>query len=208
VLLDDRRRPDFRDLFGTLAARSTAMATAVTRIRLSTLDLRPVELAGLTSLRVLVAELSALRLEAEARVLVTRPARARCLRLLTDHLERGVLEVRSAPLGGWSPDFTVFRDADGPSAVLTGFHWFERPFPHRGPALNALHGPEGAALAWRRHEELWECGHDVGPAVWSLLARADARRRLPATEREGERGAVGASVDATDRDPTGTPTGG
>lgn len=184
ALLDERSRPDFRDVFGTLAARSTSLASAVTRVRLSTLDLTSIELSRLTGFRVLVAELNALHLDAEARVLLTQPRRAHSVRLLAELLEGGVLEVRSAPLGGWSPDFTVFGDAEGPTAVLTGFHWFDRPYPHRGPALNSLHGPAGARLAQRRHAELWERAHDVGPAVWSLLARADARSRLvsrPAT---------------------------
>lgn len=178
TLLDERSRPDFRDIFGTLAARSTSLASAVTRVRLSTLDLTSVELSALTSFRVLVAELNALHLDAEARVLLTQPRRAHSVRLLAELLEGGVLEVRAAPLGGWSPDFTVFGDADGPAAVLTGFHWFDRPYAHRGPALTSLHGRDGALLAGRRHEELWKQAHDVGPAVWSLLARADARARV------------------------------
>lgn len=184
VLLDERSRPDFRDVFGTLAARSTSLASAVTRVRLSTLDLTSVELSGLTHFRVLVAELNAHHLDAEARVLLTQPRRAHSVRLLAELLENGVLEVRSAPLGGWSPDFTVFGDAEGPSAALTGFHWFDRPYPHRGPALSSLHGPEGARLAQRRHDEIWSNAHDVGPAVWSLLARADARSRMVSRKLE------------------------
>jgi hypothetical protein len=59
--------------------------------------------------------------------------------------------------------------------VLTGFHWFERPYPHRGPALNAVHLGDAARLAARRHDELWEGAHDVGPAVWSILSKAERR---------------------------------
>ena len=172
VLIDERKRPDFRDLFGTLAGGSTEVATAVTRVRLSTLDLTDGELRGLGSLRVLLAELNALRLDAEARALLAQPGRARTVRLLSELLERGILEVRSAPLGGWSPDFSVFGNERGPTAVLLGPHWFQRPYPHRGPALTSLHGPEAARLARRRHDALWEEAHDVGPAIWSLLARA------------------------------------
>ncbi len=177
ALLDERVRPDFRDVFGRLTADATTIRTAVTRVRLSTLDLGAAELARVRRFRVVVAELNALHLDAEARVLLTRPARAAGVRLLAGLLERGILEVRSAPLGGWSPDFTVFSGEDGPTAALLGFHWFERPFPHRGPALGSLHGPAGARRAARRHDELWERAHDVGPAIWSLLARADARAR-------------------------------
>jgi hypothetical protein len=172
ILFDERRRPDFRDVFGALARRSTDILAAVTRIRLTTLDLGTEELAPLQSLRVLLCELSALRLEAEANALAHQRRRAPNLRLLAHLLEDGRLQVRSAPLGGWSPDFTVFADGTGAQWVLTGFHAFERPYPHRGPALASLHGPEAARLAAARHQELWDAAHDVGPTVWTLLSRA------------------------------------
>ena len=174
-LLDERTRPDFRDVFGALAQRSTEISTAVTRVRLGTLDLTSAELANVRHFRVLVAEVNALQLDAEARVLTGQPRRAPNLLLLTDLLRAGRLEVRSAPLGGWSPDFTVFSTPEGPLAVLAGFHWFERPYPHRGPALGSLHSGHGARVAARRHRQLWEEAHDIGPAVWSILARARAR---------------------------------
>ncbi len=172
VLFDERRRPDFRDVFGMLASRSTGIATAVTRVRLSTIDLTADELAGVSDFRVLVAELNALSLDTEARVLSRLPNRADALGDLERRLESGRLEVRSAPLGGWSPDFTVFYQSARPFAVLTGYHWFQRPYPHRGPALAAWHASEPARLAARRHHELWGGAHDVGPAVWGLLSRA------------------------------------
>ena len=56
--------------------------------------------------------------------------------------------------------------------MLSGFHWFERPYPHRGPALASLHVGEAAARAAKRHHELWERAHDVGPTIWSILSKA------------------------------------
>lgn len=172
TLLEDGRRPDFRDVFGHLAQRSSSIDTAVTRIRLSTLDLTPAELRAVTRFRVLLAEVNALSMDAEARVLHTLPNRAPNLRLLARLLESGNVQIRSAPLAGWSPDFTVFSDADGPSAVLCGFHWFERPYPHRGPALASLHFGDGASLAHRRFEALWDRAHDIGPTLWDIVTRA------------------------------------
>ena len=134
------------------------------------------ELRSVVHFRVLVAEMNAIQLTAEARGLVNDPARAPRLPLLQRMLESGRLQVRAAPLAGWSPDFTVFADAAGPSAVLTGFHWFERPYPHRGPALSSLHFAEAAKVASRRHEELWGRAHDIGPAVWSILSKAQPPR--------------------------------
>ena len=182
ALLDDRTRPDFRDAFGALASQSTGIATAVTRVRLSTMDLTESELQGVERFRVLVAEMNAIQLTAEARGLTNDPARAPRLAFLQRMLESGRLEVRAAPLAGWSPDFTVFSNAAGPSAVLTGFHWFERPYPHRGPALSSLHFAEAARVAGRRHAELWETAHDIGPAVWSILSKSHPRRTSVAAE--------------------------
>lgn len=176
ALLDDRTRPDFRDAFGALARQSTDIATAVTHVRLSTMDLTEAELKGVQRFRVLVAEMNAIQLTAEARGINNDPARAPRLAFLQRMLESGRLQVRAAPLAGWSPDFTVFSNVAGPLAVLTGFHWFERPYPHRGPALSSLHFAEAARVAGRRHAELWETAHDIGPAVWSILSKARPRR--------------------------------
>lgn len=180
ALFDERRRPDFRDVFGALVARSSDVATAITRVRLSTVDLTEPELRGLESFRVLVAELNAIQLDAEARAIQADPRRAPRAELLSRLLESGTLEVRSAPLAGWSPDFTVFSGRSGPIAVLSGYHWFERPYPHRGPAFAALHHEDAARLAVRRHMELWERAHDVSPAVWNILSKARRAARSTA----------------------------
>ena len=178
VLFDERTRPDFRAVFGEYARRADDIATAVTRVRLATMDLEAEELSRVESFRVLVAELNALTLDAEARLIRSDPRKAHRVALFRELLETGRLEIRSAPLGGWSPDFTVFSEENGPVAVLAGFHWFERPHPHRGPALGMLHFADAARLAARRHAELWGQAHDVGPAVWNILTRAERSARL------------------------------
>ena len=180
VLFDERGRPDFRDVFGALAQGAVDIATAVTRVRLSTVDLTHREMEGVEHFRVLVAEMNALRLDAEARSLQSDAKRAPNAELLRGLLESGRLEIRSSPLAGWTPDFSVFSGPGGPIAVLVGLHWFERPYPHRGPALGAVHGEEAARLAARRHEEIWERAHDVGPAVWNILSKARVRARTAA----------------------------
>ncbi|MDX1645554.1 MAG: hypothetical protein R3304_00315 [Longimicrobiales bacterium] len=180
VLVDEHRRPDFRDIFIAALRHSSDVAVAVTRVRLSTLDLEPSDLAGVESMRVLVVELNALTLDAEARLLHADPRNALRVSLYRALLESGRLEVRSAPLGGWSPDFSVFSGPDGPWSVLCGKHWFQRPHPHRGPALSMLHLGDGAKLLARRHGEIWEQAHDVGPAIWSILSKAEQGYRLRA----------------------------
>ena len=176
ALLDERTRPDFRDAFGALASQSTGIATAVTRVRLSSMDLTESELEGVERFRVLVAEMNAIQLTAEARGLTNDPARAPRLAFLQRMLESGRLEVRAAPLAGWSPDFTVFSNAAGPSAVLTGFHWFERPYPHPGPALSSLHFPEAARVPGRRPPGPVGQASGIGP-------RGCGRRPLSPTPR-------------------------
>lgn len=176
--IDERGRPDFQDVFRHFVRRSTNVATAVTRVRISTLDLDESDFDKLESMRVLVAELNALTLDAEARLIHSDRRRAPRVDLLRRLLEEGRLEVRSAPLGGWSPDFTVFGAAGSVECVLAGFHWFERPYPHRGPALASVHFGDAARLASRRHAELWEGAHDVGSALWSILSKAQRSARL------------------------------
>lgn len=168
-LFDERGRPDFRDVFGALAAQATGIWTAVRQVRLSTLDLRKEELTGVSEFRVLVSELNTQHLEAEARSLQVAPQRSANLALWLNMLDEGQLAVRAAPLAGWSPDFSVFSGADGPHTVLLGTHWFGRPYPKVGPALGALHTGDAAALAARRHAELWARAHDVDPAVRGIL---------------------------------------
>lgn len=171
-LFDERSDPDFRTVFGHLLGDATHVDVALKRIRLSTLDLEATKLEGLRRLRVLLAEVNATTLSVEAHGVLLEPHRGRTLRHLTALLDRGVVEVRAAPLGGWSPDYTVFRGPEGPRAVLLGLHWLERPFPHRGPALASLHGPDGAALAGRRFDESWNRAHDIRPAIQGILRRA------------------------------------
>jgi hypothetical protein len=183
-LLDERGRPDFRDVFGALARRSTLILTAVTRVRLSTVDLSQEEVRRLRKMRVLISEVSAVQLDSEAKSLLLQPHRAPNVHLLALLLEQDRLEVRSAPLGGWSPDFTVFYDDERPIALISGFHAFERPYPHRGPALLSVHGPEGARLASRRHREVWNGAHDIGPVLRRLLVGAE-RKVAVATPRSG-----------------------
>jgi hypothetical protein len=177
-LFDERSRPDFREVFGRLLMSSERLDVALTHIRLSTLDLGSRELEGVRSIRLLLAEVSAVQLDAEAHAIMLRDDKRDTLRALAARLADGVIQVRSAPLGGWSPDFSLFRGAEGPRAVLLGFHWFERPFPHRGPAFASLHGSDAARGALVRFDEAWDRAHDIGPAVLSILERAE-RAEMP-----------------------------
>jgi hypothetical protein len=174
-LVDDRSRPGFRELFGRLARRASSLDVALTRIRLSTLDLSERELASVQRIRLLLAEVSAVSLDAEAYAVLHRGPMATNLRRLTELLHAGVIELRSAPLGGWAPDFTLFADRAGPCAALVGPHRFERGQMHDAPVLASLHGRKEAARLAGRFAEMWARAHDIRPAVAGILSRADRR---------------------------------
>lgn len=181
-LFDEHTRPDFRDVYGRLLRSSDRLDVALTHIRLSTLDLGAAELEHVRSIRLLLAQVSASHLDAEAHAVALRSDKRAILGTLAAGLARGVIQVRSAPLGGWSPDFSLFRGPGGPIAVLLGFHWFERPFPYRGPAFGSVHGPDAARRALPRFEESWARAHDIGAAVLGIIGRAErAESRCAAT---------------------------
>lgn len=203
-LIDERSDPDFRRVFGWLCSRSVEVDVALTRIRLGGLDLAPEEVARIERLRLLLAEVNAMTLDVEAHALLQEGRQGRTLRHLSRLLADGVIEVRAAPLAGWSPDFTIFSSASGPRAALLGTHWFERPYAHRGPALAALHGAADARRVHSRFEEAWERAHDISPAILRILERADVdagdRGRAPAgRDRSRSRSARVGSARSTSR---------
>ena len=112
-------------------------------------------------------------LDPEVRLIRADARRAQWEKLFRGLLEEGQLEVRSALLGGWPPDFKVFSNEKGPQSVVTGFHWVERPYPHRGPALS----PMPIRLAAQGHAEPWKQAHGKCSAVWSILSTGERGSR-------------------------------
>lgn len=184
-LIDERSVTPFRRVFGDLLSRSTRLDTAMHRVRLSGVDLSEGEVGGLERLRLLVAEVNAQTLEEEAFALLMDPERRENLTRVLALLQAGRMELRSAPLAGWSPDFSVFSGPQGPLGLILGLHWIQRPFPHRGPAWAATFGPEEAERGGQRFQEIWDGAHEIGPAIRRLLERATKRwesdrpRRFP-----------------------------
>lgn len=175
TLLDERSRPDFGDHYLRLLAQAEHVGVAASRIRLAGLQLDPLALASPGSLQVLLMELSGLALATEADRLAEDPRARRRLAALVELLDARRLEIRSSPLGGWAPDFSVFQSRAGAHEALVGPHWLDRPYPHRGPALTSLHTGAEALRIRSRFHELWEEGHGVGDAVRSVLASALSR---------------------------------
>lgn len=172
LLLDERSRPDFGDHYLRLLEDAKHVVVATSRIRLRGLRLEPRALGAPRRIRVLLMELSGLTLSMEAERLAEEPRGRERLLSLVSLLDANRLQVRSSPLGGWSPDFSVFTGKQGEETVLIGPHWLDRPYPHRGPALGSLHVGSAATSVRLRFEELWAEAHPVGDAVLGLLSTA------------------------------------
>ena len=147
------------------------------------LDLSETEIGRIDGMRLLLAQVSAVALDAEAHALLHRPDRAENLRRLAGLVRAGRIEVRSAPLAAWAPDFTVFATGAGPFAVVVGPHRFDRGDLSR-PTLASVHGREEATRTQRRFDEIWALGYDIRPAVTGILTRAE--QDAPGTPPEGE----------------------
>ena len=182
-LLDERTRPDFREVYGLHAAHSDTLDAAGSRVRLGGMNLGDRELGVLRKIRPLVREMNALTLASEARSLAMDPLRDGRLGLLASLFGEGHLDVRIAPRAEWSPNFSVFSysgqsgapDESGPHSptLMIDPHWFERPYPHPGPALGVLLTGAPAVQPHKRFEEAWVQGHDIrGPIEWVLSEAA------------------------------------
>lgn len=191
IVLDERSRPDFRDHYLGLLEEARAVSVAASRIRLAGLQVDAARLQRPDSIRVLVMELSGITLAMEAeRISEARPGGRERIAALGTLLSEGRLQVRSSPLAGWAPDFSVFQSREGASFTLAlGTHWMDRPYPHPGPALNVLLEGPPARSALHRFDELWRQAHDVGEAILRTLTLALARTSgvepdTPGTTRE------------------------
>lgn len=198
ILLDERSPGVVRARIGALLGRATAAAFAVGRIRLHALDLTVEEVDRVARCRVLLGHLEAGTLldGLERR----DAAAAGRLEVLLGFARSGRLEIRSAGMGGWTPDFSIYRfgpegaDAGASRATvgLLGAHYFGAPHPVAGPSFTVeLSGAAAAALLTERFEELWGLGHDVLPAIDEVLERAHALA-LDAAGRAGRDDRAGA----------------
>jgi hypothetical protein len=143
------------------------------------------ELCSLRSLRLLIGEVSALDLSHDAETLASDPQRRSRLAMLAALLEEGRLQVRIAPLAGWAPDFSVFQPPTGSRAapiLMLGTHWFERPFPHPGPAFGVVMDGAQASAVLRRFDETWARAHEIHRPLRALMNEALGRtgERTPA----------------------------
>lgn len=172
-LIHDRSRRSLRAVYSDLAREARRIDAAVDRIRLSGIDLAYDELASVEELRVLITEINAATLRVEAEVILADPQRSHNLRVVMRLLAEERLRVRCAPLLDWAPNFSVFGDPRGRCALLLGAHWFQIPYPSRGPALAVvLRGGQADGMG-ARFQEMWDLAHDIGPALRGVFEAAE-----------------------------------
>lgn len=160
-----------RASFGDELRNATGLDLAISRIRLDTLGSIPAHLGRLDSIRVLLGEVRAEVIDAEAHALALRPVGRERVRILARLLQEGRTWIRAAPLGGWSPDYSVFRRASN-STALVGSHAFGRGIETGRPVMAVrMTGDDVAALA-SEFDRAWSRAHDVTGAVEVMLRRA------------------------------------
>jgi len=168
-VIDERSSPPLRARIGQLLAKADDAAFAVGRIRLGVLDLTDHELATVQRCRVLLGQLDASTLLDAAD---TGARSTASLAPLLRFAASGRLEVRSAGLAAWSPDFAVVH-AGGRRVGLVGAIYFGSPELVTGPAFTIpVLGDDATALLRTRFDESWARAHDVLPAIRQVLERA------------------------------------
>lgn len=164
-LLDERAVPPLRSIIGSLLTTSETVDFAVTSIRLASLDLTPREIAGPRRCRVLLGRLDA------STLFDTGTARGGSMDGLIRWARSGRLLVRSAGIGAWTPDFSVYHDRSG-SRCLLGAHYFGSPYLTIGPSFTVVtEDRRMVRLLGARFDGLWERSHDVLPAIVGVLER-------------------------------------
>ncbi len=171
-LLDETSSPELRKVIGRLLKESGTVDMAIGRIRLANLDLTEKEIAGPRQCRVLLGHLDA------SMLLDAGAARSGAVTRLAHWTRSGRLEVRSAGIGAWTPDFSIYHGAAG--VCLIGAHYFGSPQLIMGPSFTiASRDADVRARLQTRFNGLWERSHDVLPAIARVLENVGVGAATP-----------------------------
>jgi hypothetical protein len=154
----------------SLLTRSARADLAIRRLRLAALRFEGGELERV-HVRLLVGRLDVDAVAGAPGTAVFGDRRKAELERLREVVRAGRVQVRTAGMVRWDPDFSVFRQSRaGGGLVLLGSHRFDVPDPGSvKPLCAGLRGERRVALAAERFEGLWAGGYDVGPVVEDLL---------------------------------------
>lgn len=164
-LFDEHDAVPFPGRFAKRLAAADELDVALTRLRVLALVMRSRDIRRLARIRLCVARAVVGDWEVEVRRALLDDVHRDRTRALVEALKQRRIEVRSAPLHGWSPDFSVFSEAGSVQAALLGSHWLDETPPDPGPlwAVEAV-GGHAAPMAVR-FDELWDRAHDVSAAL-------------------------------------------
>ena len=129
VLLDEREPVSVRRRIGELLGGAIEARFAVSRIRLAALDLTAEEVSDVERCRVLLGHLDAGTLLDGVGEALGAAAR---LAVLLDWIRSGRLEVRSAGVGSWTPDFSVYDPVHLGSVVIACMAGITSSLANRG----------------------------------------------------------------------------
>lgn len=190
MLIDEKGAPTPRQLIGQLLGSATHAEIAVSHVRLGAIDLGAAETQNVQHCRVLLDRLDAGSLASldwsAAAAAAAGPASAAAIddavrkaahsaAALLRFITSDRVELRSAGVSSWRPDFSIYRGLSAlpsapPAVCLVGAHYFGQP-----PAMPAFtcvcDDAAAVALALRRFDQLWERSHDVGNAVVAAVTR-------------------------------------
>ena len=172
VLLDELSSPSVRETIGRLFATAERADLAIARVRLAAVDLDLAEIVGLQRCRLLLSRLDAdLLHDGVSQDLL--PERRVVLQRLFAWTQSGRLEVRSAGVLAWVPDFSVYHNVAGAGDVLLlGAHYFQSMFSGHGAELTCcLRQASAVRRAAERFEDLWDRAYDVLPIIAEGLAQ-------------------------------------
>ena len=172
IFFDGISEPLLRTYLGERLAQATTASFALRRVRLARVDLGARELLQVQRCRVLLG-----RLDADTLAAPGSPAESAHTAALLDMALSGRLEIRSAPLLSWDPDFAVIgRGVPEMDVLLFGSIRFAPPMS-RGSVDEitlacAVQHPAAVRAANARFDEIWERAHDTLEAVTDALCRS------------------------------------
>jgi hypothetical protein len=184
ALLDEHSTPSLRSHIGRLLTTAHHADVAVRNIRLAALDFTFEEMRAVRHCRLLLGRLEATGLselrhgrDQAALDAVSPGGVAVQMEALLEFLDSGRIEIRSASLGAWAPDFSVFHFAGDRSLCLLGAHYFHEPPFTLGPSFTAaLRDPDAVRTAAARFAEIWARSHDVmHPVRHAIIGALHAR---------------------------------
>jgi len=176
VVIDEESNPDPRRILGRLLRRSSRFDLAIGRVRLASIDFTADDLRPVERCRVLVGGFDNRALLGAVGAASAVPAHSRNLRSLRVIIATGRLQLRSAGLWRWDPDFCLAAGAGlrgwfpAGTAGMVGCLGLSGPVACSIPRLACLvAGTRSTGLLQNSFERLWSVGHDILDVVAAAI---------------------------------------